>query len=756
VEPSRKSVEQTGRASEKLRLVIQHEDGSPVKDARVAIFRGVQVSRSGTTDRSGAVEFPPIEVRAEIAILKGPMLLSKQMLEPGAGERVLRIPMGGIVSGSVTVDGATPTEPLELTLSSFEKLAPERTAPPFLADFFNLRLGEGFGMSGTTASGGAFRFYDLPENWHGYLGFPPGYVVEGAGPLLSLPHPRTGLLVALRRAPAIVGRVIAPRDGKPVSGAGIRYELSTADFSQSAGVESDDHGRFRIPLPREAVQKAALEFLATGVGRLSLSIDDVDPERGKDLGDVLLKAVRDLPFRVLDEKGAPIRNAVARLGDRRSPPTGPDGEGALSDLPAETVSVAFDALGFEEAVVPAPPALDSRMEVTLHRGCRLEVLLRTGQDQPIPGLILQVRSEGTLFRNPHGVWAPDSQAALGATTMAGGQVFKKEDGSIRKLLFHFRGGTAGRVLLSGLRPSIPFDLVVRGPAGRSLAEVAAVKLARGEWRSMKIQVSGVPRTVRGRVVDGKGNPVPNAMVQMQESDSGVSPRTVLARTDNDGRFQAGGLYAELLDFKIQREGFAVAVFPRTPVSSDGREIRMRLEEGRTVLAEAVDPAGARVVPDRIEARNGSLRLVSGRKLEEGRFRLEDLPSGKVDLVAAYGGREFTLSHSTGIPEAVFHLPATASVLVSLDGLSAEGLRAYLDLVPLNSPGDRLRRTLSAESLRRGEVRFPAVLPGSYRCRLFVANGPEGEAPPFLLRSESKPVEVVAGRQTRILLEPPGD
>ncbi len=757
-----------------LDFVILHEDETPVGDAAVLLFRGEEVLDHARTDRNGTAGFAALFAPAEVAGVLGHRLLFRNPVPPGPGEHTIRIPLGAVVAGRVLVNGAPPNELLELHLFQELPVPPEVRAPAFLEAALGVQGGFSDRRVGSTALDGGFRFADLPPDWSGRLFFPPGFTLEenGSGALV-LAHPARDLLLPLVGTPAISGVVLDPRKGEPVAGARIDYNLVAGSQTKArVGFKADGKGRFRIPLDFGSLERASLDILAPGVGTLSLEIHDVDGERGRDLGDLVLHPVRTVAFQVRDEKGKPVAGALARLEGKGRPgePTDAAGLGTLADAPLAPFTMTVDALGFRQAAVTVTAALDGPLPVTLERSGRLEILIQDPDGKPVRGLVLILTAPRELlekesFQRLAPFPADSIQARLGASTAQDAEWFPNPDGSWKSLRFSFEPGEDGRVLLSGLRSGIPFDVDVREPmeGAQPLAARKGVILDRGEWRRLVLSVPGAPRLLTGRVVDGQGNPL-RAWIQIRakmkrnagawagpaSSNSGIP-------TDEQGRFRLEGIYADAVDLEGKCQGFLPKTVLGLPVPRDGKEIEIVLEKGpgRAVRLEIAGPGGQRIPAEGVGARRGPFHLAYGRREEDGRFLVEGLPSGRVELIATVGGREFSQLHDTAEPEATLQVPAFGSVRVRWSAPIPARTNSFLELVPEDSPGEKLEHQFLEKGEPPGFLLLPIVFPGRYRCRITLFSNDSGGDwvfPPEVWRA-SAPVTVRAGEEASVSLGP---
>jgi hypothetical protein len=141
------------------------------------------------------------------------------------------------------------------------------------------------------------------------------------------------------------------------------------------------------------------------------------------------------------------------------------------------------------------------------------------------------------------------------------------------------------------------------------------------------------QTVRGRVVDEDGAPIPDATVRLLEEDCGdFRPRCAAALTDERGEFRFPGLPprpGRALWVRAVRRGLlpGEAPLPR-PLPDD--PARVVLRRGRTVTGRLVydDGAPAGLVEGTFESADASVRFQADR---EGGFEVAGVPCAGVTL-----------------------------------------------------------------------------------------------------------------------------
>jgi len=489
---------------------VLFEDGTPVAEAMVAVFRETKILGSGRTDGEGRVVLLLPEDPAEVAVWRDTALLYRHRLDPAADSRIIRIPLGQLVSGTVLAGGSPPAGRVDISLSTGSGSTFPGPVPAFLAEILPGKPGDRIVLRGQCNPDGTFRFPGLSDDWHGRLTASyPGFRLE-TDPV-ELPHPASGIVLRFKKRPAILGRVVAPEDHRPVPGTTVRFQFSFAGGSEGGSVTNGSDGRFQIFLPGKALRETSLLLHAEGRGHEFLDLGPMDGTHDRDLGDILLKRVREIPFQVLDEGGNPVEKAVAlgdwdtvwplgsslRFSGPHSSPTDSEGRGILEDAPVERTSMTVHALAYTPVTVALPPDRTFPVVVHLKGSSRLDVFLKTSRGGPAPGLAVVVFFRTESPRTASFLHHPDSiQFALGATPAASRHTDKDPADGLESLTLTLRAGKDGHVLLTQMPPSLPFDLEVRDGLFHALEKLSGLSLHEGErrrcWRAASPTRPGIP------------------------------------------------------------------------------------------------------------------------------------------------------------------------------------------------------------------------------------------------------------------------
>ncbi len=306
----------------------------------------------------------------------------------------------------------------------------------------------------------------------------------------------------------------------------------------------------------------------------------------------------------LDADGAsadPLRRAAHLAAALLAPPAasasaGEDGSFALEGLAAGAYAVYVVGK-------PHASALLTHVDVELD-DCQLRIELQGGY--PVQGRI----------------------AVAGAGPLAEGTVLLLEAGpplARRLSAAYCRTDAAGFFAHHALSPRPHFVFVAGAPAASSgcgpfvfpYGEELALTAAQG-------------LTAAGLVLDGNRLPVKNALVTAQGEAPGQV--AVAAATDEKGRFLVSGLAQGVAELQVDAAGYALDR-TRLEVRPPGAEVRVQLLPAGVlagVVRDALGPlAGACV----LAARPERCTIADA----EGRYRLEGLPAGPVEIVAQAPG-----------------------------------------------------------------------------------------------------------------------
>jgi hypothetical protein len=251
------------------------------------------------------------------------------------------------------------------------------------------------------------------------------------------------IVVVLRRAVTVRGRVVAADDRSPVPGARISVGVVSCGEPELFA-HADAAGRFvlsGLPLDKDWPWWVSADGFATAQSELELS----DPSQ-----DVELELARGLPLELLvvDAKtGAPIEGArvYCDAGEATSDPSGRISTTALMSVAVEEAVLMARASGYCSLRAPVRASeldADAPLRLPLLLGARLEGLVLDPQGQPVPDIEVDVSFDHAAHRKSVDRSDPFRDVALPEGWRLEGS----------------RGGRAtsdlnGRFLLEGLEPS---------------------------------------------------------------------------------------------------------------------------------------------------------------------------------------------------------------------------------------------------------------------------------------------------------------
>ena len=206
-----------------------------------------------------------------------------------------------------------------------------------------------------------------------------------------------------------------------------------------------------------------------------------------------------------------------------------------------------------------------------------------------------------------------------------------------------KSGADGRFHLRHIRVNSHVGARALGHAPSPLHQFVASK---GSSLKARIVLGGRGGGLHGRVLDPRGQPVPNAVVQVGEEaprpiklpdgSYAVPPVPVRVRTDGDGHFVAAGLAPGRFPVAVWAKGLA-PWFGTVDVFTDGdNELVVHLLPAATLSGTARDGDGKPIEKVLVRAVSGHNSLFGDRWMRtdaDGKYRLEDLGPGKLKIFA---------------------------------------------------------------------------------------------------------------------------
>jgi protocatechuate 3,4-dioxygenase beta subunit len=400
--------------------------------------------------------------------------------------------------------------------------------------------------------------------------------------------------VALERAASITGRVVTAA-GEPV------IDAYAGAMTEGPPIETrtDATGAFRLDgLPPGIVNVS----VATTDGKNPVERQIKAPAEGVTIE--LLPTVR-ISGRVLAKGGGAIRDFQVAVSPPRGDGywSGPDVSVDVHDADGRFV---LDDIQVRpaELIVSAPGHVAGRVALQLEKGRNVE------------GVEVTLERAATI----QGRVTDESGAALDRV-----HVGHQGTGA------HIDDATSnanGEYVLDGL----PLGETTLGFSRRGYQSMSkTLELAAGETR-LDVRLA-VGRVLTGQVVDDRGAPVADVLIEAFSENAGGSFSN--ATTDSAGRFRLEGLGPFLYRVSVSRRGF-LAPEPQSIDIGKTSDVTIRLQSGATVTGRitGLDLAQFREVSVSAAAVG---RTAQASMDASGRYRLEGAPTGKIGIRAFIRG-----------------------------------------------------------------------------------------------------------------------
>jgi RNA polymerase sigma factor (sigma-70 family) len=320
--------------------------------------------------------------------------------------------------------------------------------------------------------------------------------------------------------------------GMPLSGTKILVAYFDSTNSKSVDLETDSKGEVRIGFPQAPFTSASIQV--TSAGHVPVVSKFSEGEQMPTNYFVRLTAGSIISGEVLDEEQVPVANAKIELSGPRGLDitkreniffgrdtwlhTDANGKWWSDMVPAdyENISVTVThpdfAINITNVPVNSPDATAAVLR--LRKGETITGTVLDSGGQPIAGA--SIREVNNRSDNPFSTNSDEN----------GGFV-----------LTHWNpGGLELSVQANGFSPAILDTVVSNSPVALDCR-------------------LGLGHILRGRVVDGDGNPVTNAMVQSAGDSQGVRRFEWFAKTDVQGKFEWNSAPADTLNYFIGADGF---------------------------------------------------------------------------------------------------------------------------------------------------------------------------------------------------------
>lgn len=674
------------------RLRVLAQDGTP--RSGILLRYGSRAWPAGLSDAEGAVRLPPAAGEPE----------ELRLVAPDGAEHAL--PAGKTFSESDTV-----------------RLPAPRSLPGRVVDARNSRPVAG-ALAWNDRDPGAFVMTDADGRYR--LGVPAemtaievvaeGYLRARVGATPARARLGRPLNLGLEPAAQLAGLVTG--GGRPIAGALVEAVPHAARGERELDpraraldrAATDAEGRFRL---RRLEPGQRYELRARREGYFPAAVDTTvfaPPASGEPLR-FELAPVRALSGQVKDSQGRALEGVeidvqpAMRAG--RTPPvlqpagveeaagTAPrsDAQGRflLSRLPAATVDAVLRKSGFAPLVlrrVRIPPGAGpfDLGKIVLNPGAALRGRVVDTASRPVTGAeVFLLEEEPRPFQEPLVADRPKS-----ATSRTGEFAFRDLTAAVPLHLF-VRARGYRTALVRGVRPPREQPLVVTLEPGLSL---------------------------RGRVVDEAGSPVPGAFVEAtwyptlpddperRETGMPVSFRT---RTVRSGRFEIEGLPRGEVELSAQARGFLEKEIRgiELPRPEGTREIEIALERGAVLTGRVTTTAGDPVAGARVQVGEAG-----GASDRDGQYLVEGAPLGPQRVSVVHSHHRRLETTYTLRPESnTLDLQLEPGVEVSGRAVDERGRPVSGARVALQSADRRQYNALTAAD---GGFVFPAVERARYR------------------------------------------
>ena len=695
-----------------LEIVIAAADGTRIDGAEVASFRDGELLDSGSSGATGRVHFRASPGPGEIAVMAPGRSLLRESLDLGAGVHTLTLADGESIQGWIEVDGAPPRVPIALVWTSLGSSHSRfKSLPAAVREALRGSITDGRPRT-TTDVRGAFAFRGLNAGsfgtleWEGpYWHSDPATAAQVRGARFHVPQ--RDLRLSLSEGPELRLRVL-DTEGAPIPRARVivetRLQAEGDEQEGTSTIFADDQGRARFALPRALLASVdACVSLPDGGGELRHELGVPGRDRGAwDVGDLGIGGTRDLLVSVRDADDAPVDGASIWAEPSESlgaPQTGPaQGLYRISLSPADSHIVVL-AKGHARARA-AVAAEQEQLEVVLERLCRIEILPMGFQGRPGELRVELQAAAAILAPQARSGWRADATSVW------------------------FTADAQSRWISPDLNPDLALRARLHYHGARVLAETEVRPLVRGEHRRVELAVAEQPLDLRVFVRDPTGAPLGGAEVQRRHANGAwLAAESV----DENGSLLIPAIYAQPFSLLAQGPGFATTVVHGVAVPPHERTLV--LQPPRSLEVELLNPDGSRFVgQSSLSAHYGGAVPVIGNSLGEGRWRLDGLPVGEIDLYCSGAFGHLQALHDTVV--ATRALVVGEAGRLRVNAFIAGGDRSLEWSVALGEVGSgqaqrRMRLYLDREG--RAQVDLQGLALGAHDIWLEIRGGAAGGA-----------------------------
>lgn len=447
-------------------------------------------------------------------------------------------------------------------------------------------------------------------------------------------------VIGLEPSRLVTGRVVEAETGAPIPGA----LVWSPEAALTPPVLSGTDGTFQLRLPvrfRRGVRAASPGRFPAGA----------EVPAGGEAAPVTLALAPAavIAGRVVDEQGGAVAGSFLVALDltrpEESPPRGwsrMDGSFRLTGLlPGRRYRVTATQEGFApgEAKATTAPAgkASPPVRIVLSRGQRAFGRVVDEEGKPVAGVALTL--EPFKEDEPPPLPPSDEEEGSGGDE-AGSSFVVLESSSDARGAFVIPRVSTGTFTLRAAKEGFAAFVKegVEIAAGSEPTDLGTITLERGV-------------AIEGRVTDSKGHPLRGARVSLSAFIDLLSAGTFEAvpqepvRTGTDGSFRVGNLKrGERYDLSARLPGYAPATAPG--VEAPAGDLRLVLQTAHTLSGRVVGPEKEPVPGAEIQAQEESGGTAEGHGFSalfirplavtdgEGRFRVEDLAAGSLNLVVS--------------------------------------------------------------------------------------------------------------------------
>ncbi|HXI12069.1 MAG TPA: carboxypeptidase regulatory-like domain-containing protein [Thermoanaerobaculia bacterium] len=526
------------------------------------------------------------------------------------------------------IDRANKRQSFDLTLDAGVTVSGRVLAEDGKSPVANVRMSVDGWFGGETAEDGTFAIAHAPTRWR-ELGARSG---DRTG--LRTRGQAAGYQLRLQRGSSVNGTMMDAKSGRPVIGAMVRIHPAAESFSIRAPRSSsisitDAKGNYSF----KALPSGDWELRATHPA-YSIASTRVRSKGAESVSSTMTGIARPVLIGVVaDETRKPVPAAIItarRLGEesffpqfRRAPLgfSGPDGRFVVR---SDEVDQSFELLGQRKGL---PNGTSGPLKLSAgERKNDVAILIPSGMS--VTGRITNTKGEG-----------------LSGVEVSATENVQDRGSVIRTVMFSRSGSSSGEdavksdakgTFLIKLKPgSYDLDFNLDGFAPKRLSSQVVGR------ETAPIEVVLEPGVeIQGRVVRADGSGVPDARLQLMSSGRQIEP----VMTGGDGSFTIPNLLpGQLRLFVLKQEEM---ISEMRMVSAPSRDVLIELSPGGKISARVVDKGTKQPILDFdagfTPGRGGpiTIRRPSEKRpfrTDDGRFLLENVPAGQVDLKVSAPG-----------------------------------------------------------------------------------------------------------------------